>query len=377
MLIFLPIALSLALEFIIPSSKLSLKMLLLTMGVGLFFFIVLRLFLPTAWIYPEAETMIRVRHEVAYLLHAREWQKKPLLILEGSSATEYGINGRALEQMLAQRGIEATVIEFSLPGANHLERLFMLQLFLEELGKKHREELARAPTILMSEVFDSYDQDMLYLFKKEAYSLRTIQWLHPWNAFLAWKMASVNKVQENAFFRWRLLEHAFLNYFCVGIFSSLEPLNYQKKMNPFSPLSGKKRTFDYIKTEEEFKRSLLSPPKKIGMTIPSAGWQLYYQELYQELGGLCHSLVFYALPTLELQRRAYQFAFAQHHPFTTTFLGPPSLDFMNMLLHQENWFDGVHPTGTGAILFTEWLAEEIATHWSEILATQWRMLNTE
>ena len=374
MLVLIPILAMLALEFIVPSKKKpSVKMLLSIICGGFIFLVVMRLLLPTAWIYPEAETVVRVRWQVDHLLKTKEWQKKPVLIFEGSSATEYGINGRALEQMLAKRGIPVTVIQFSLPGANHFERLFMLQLFLEELGKKHCEELAAAPTLLFNEVFDAYDQDPLYLFKKEAYSLRTIQWLHPWNALIAWKAAHVNDGTKNDISSWTLLEHLLLNHFSVGIFSSLEPLNYKKKMNAFCPLNGTKKTFNYTKTAQEFEASLLLPPATNALKIPSTGWHVYYKELYEELGGICHSLVFYALPTLEPQRRAYQVAFAEHLPSTTTLLGPASPDFMKALLREGNWFDGVHPQGAGAILFTTWMAEEIAEHWSQILATRWKV----
>lgn len=57
-----------------------------------------------------------------------------------------------------------TLLKFSLPGANHFERLFMMQVFLQELGKIPRDELKQAPAILLSEVFDAYDQNPIYLF---------------------------------------------------------------------------------------------------------------------------------------------------------------------------------------------------------------------
>lgn len=374
MLILIPILAMLALEFIIPGkNKLSAKMLLCMMGSGVALLMMLRLLLPTAWIYPEAETVTRVRWQVAHLLKVKDWKKKPILLFEGSSVTEYGINGELLEQLLSRKGIPVTVLQFSLPGANHFERLFMLQLFLEELGKSHRQELAAAPTILFSEVFDAYDQDPLYLFKKEAYSLRAIQWLHPWNALAAWKASRVNHDGKDASLSWELFEHVLLNHFSVGIFSSLQPLNYKKKMNAFCPLSGTKKTFDYQKAAKEFEASLLLPSTATSIKIPYTGWLVYYRALYEELGGACHALVFYALPTLEPQRRAYQNAFTQHVPPHTTMLDPASSAFMQTLLHQENWFDGVHPQGAGAILFTEWLAEEIVQQWSQIVATPWKL----
>lgn len=31
---------------------------------------------------------------------------------------------------------------------------------------------------------------------------------------------------------------------------------------------------------------------------------------------------------------------------------------LELFLNKDYWFDGVHPTGTGALLFTKWLAEQ-------------------
>lgn len=105
-----------------------------------------------------------------------------MILLVGSSATQYGVNGVALEESLVEVGLAVTVLQFSLAGANHFERLFMLRLFLEEIGKKHRKELSKTTTLLLCEVFDAYDQSPLYLFNKEAYTRRAITWLEPHQA---------------------------------------------------------------------------------------------------------------------------------------------------------------------------------------------------
>jgi len=101
------------------------------------------------------------------------------------------------------------------------------------------------------------------------------------------------------------------------------------------------------------------------------GWKNYYQTLFQEMSGIVSSCGFYALPTLEPQRRAYQEAFAAALPPHTTMLGPASAQMMKSLLHQEYWFDGVHPQGQGAVLVTHWLAEEILEKWSSLMETRW------
>ena len=108
------------------------------------------------------------------------------------------------------------------------------------------------------------------------------------------------------------------------------------------------------------------------MNIPYPGWSSYYQELQHQLEPVVSFMGFYALPTIEPQRRVYQLAFSQKLPPNTTMLGPASLDVMQSLLKEEYWFDGVHPQGSGAILFTEWLAQEIVSKWPGILSKSWK-----
>jgi hypothetical protein len=371
-LVLIPILAMLALGLIVPGkTPLKLKSFLITLLLCFSALLGLRFLISSKWFYPEADAITHVRGQVDHLLHTPGWQKKPVLILEGSSATEFGINPELLEKKLAEKGIEVTVLKFSLPGANHFERLFMMQVFLQELGKIPHDALKQAPAILLSEVFDAYDQNPIYLFFKEANTQRSMVWLEPHNALMAWKSLKAS-LQENKNLTWIMLEHLLLNRFAVGIFSTLEPLSYQKKVSQFCPLQKTKGTFDYTKTKEAFEKSMTASPNAEKITIPLPGWMIYYRELYEQMGTMIHSLVFYALPVLEVQRREYQTAFAAALPPHTMMLGPASLKFMKTLLQENYWFDGVHPTAAGAPLFTEWLAEEIASHWSEIRATRWK-----
>lgn len=332
----------------------------------IFLFLILRSFLPASLVDPEGEAVVRVRSQVDYLLKHKGWQQHPVIILVGSSATQYGVNGLALEQLLIQAGLPATVLQFSISGANHFERLFMLRLFLEEIGAEHRGELKKAPTLLLYEVFDAYDESPLYLFKKEAYTQRAITWFEPtqaWASYKAWRASGRDK--EISY--WTLWEHVLLNRFAVGSFSSFETPRYNKKIEPFFPLTGTKKTFHYNETEKTFRETKVLPVFQ--SLYP--GWKSYYQTLFQEMGGIVTSLGFYALPTLEPQRRAYQDAFAAALPAHTTMLGPASGEVMNSLLDEKNWFDGVHPQGQGAMLVTRWLAEEILEKWTHLVETRW------
>lgn len=369
MLILIPIIAMLALEFVIPGKKKIRASLFFLILAGVFFlFLLVRSFLPASLVDPEGEAVVRVQSQVDHLLTRRGWQQHPVIIFVGSSATQYGVNGRMVEQLLAEAGLPATVLQFSISGANHFERLFMLRLFLKEIGLQHQEELKKAPTILLSEVFDAYDESPLYLFKKEAYTRRAITWFEPtvaWSSYKAWRESG----RDRDISYWTLWEHFLLNRFAVGSFSSLEVPRYGKKIEPFFPLKGTKKTFHYGDAEKAFRETTVKP--QFEKLYP--GWKNYYQTLFQEVGGVATSLAFYALPTLEPQRRAYQENFATSLPRHTTMLGPVSLETMESFLNQDYWFDGVHPQGKGSILVTQWLAQEILEKWSHLLETPWKL----
>ncbi|MBX9577046.1 MAG: hypothetical protein K2W97_01050 [Chthoniobacterales bacterium] len=376
MLVLIPIIAMLSLEFIVSGKrKPSAKTLLSMMGCGILFLIALRLVLPTAWIYPEGEATMRVRAQVTHLLSVKDWQKKPVLIVEGSSTTSYGINGRALEQILNDHGVPVTVLQFSMLGASHFERLFMLQLFFQELGKQHQQELRQAPTILLSEVLESYDQEPLFTFRHRGYTNRSIEFLSPWNAYLTWK-TSCKKNTDDAFLR-KIVKASYLNVFLGGIFSSFQPLNYRKQAESFCPKSEVSKTFNYTKKATDLKNFLRHPPATSAVEIPSEGWSLYYQELYQEYSDTIHSLVFFPIPTLQPSEIIYQTAFSQHLPPSTMMLGPLFRDRMtDQLLQEKNWSDELHLHKTGTSVFTQWLADQIIEHWSQILATPWKKNTT-
>ncbi|MFI0347716.1 MAG: hypothetical protein ACH346_02925 [Chthoniobacterales bacterium] len=352
MLVLIPILAMLGLKFIIPGErKLSAKALCSMIVLVLLGFIGMRSMIPEDWIYPEADAVTRVCAQIEHLLSTKNWQRKPILILEGTSATAYGVNGRMLEKLLAAQGVDVTVLQFSLVGANHFERLWMLNLFFQKMGTEHREEMKHAPTILLSEVFDAYDKEPLYLFQKEAYSHRAITWASPTIVIAAWKAAKK--------YSWTLFEHLLFNRFAVGIFASMQPPSYTKKTEGFFPLVGTKKTFCYATTSKTFEEVTSNYTAEPSPEPTVYDTPFYEKKLQQEFGNVISLFGFYALPTLEMQRRAYQVAFAKSLPITTIMLGPASLIVMKNLNCEKNWFDGVHPQREGAILFTQWLAQEI------------------
>jgi lysophospholipase L1-like esterase len=61
------------------------------------------------------------------------------------------------------------------------------------------------------------------------------------------------------------------------------------------------------------------------------------------------------MPVLENNRLAYQINFKSNS--NKIVLGPATSIEMEAFYEKGNWFDGVHPTKKGAVLFSRWFAE--------------------
>lgn len=116
--------------------------------------------------------------------HLHESQPVPgeyILIIEGSSVTSRGVDGVALERSLRTAGIPVTVIQLSLSGANHLERLQLLQNFANSLSASDWRRLRDSRLILGHEVQALYDRDPLLNYGNNPFTPTTLAYSNPDN----------------------------------------------------------------------------------------------------------------------------------------------------------------------------------------------------
>lgn len=371
-LVFIPVAALIGLAFVAPGRRpASLGATILVWLGVLVAFVTVRQFVPDQMMYPNSEAVKRVQGQLKVLRATPKWSDHPILILEGSSVTLFGINGAELRQQLAARGIDVTVLQFAMAGANHYERRHLLKLFWQTLKPTEREKFQRTRVILLSEVFDAYDEDPLYLFGREAYSERTILYCTPANAWAAWQAYSIYRKQPGFTedsehpIGWPLLENALLNTFAVGTFSDMRPRGRLRGMGGFFALTEPKPNFDFTATWTAFSESLRDPqsPKN---PPPLPQWSHYDSTLQSDFANCFDQTGFYALPLIEAQRLSYQRAFARTRPAGTWMFGPPEESFYSGINQPGDWFDGTHPRESGSVIFTNWLAAQIADRWSEL-----------
>ena len=330
-------------------------------GAVICLFLGIRAMLPDETVFFASEVARRVRGQVA------EFQKsnaRDFLVVEGSSVAAHGCDPKVLREEMAKKGEDACVLQFSAQGANHFERAFLMEAFLRRLAPGERERLGSGRVVVLREVFDAYDRDPLYLFAKDSYTERAKVYMSPeyawaaWRAFLAGMPSGISEMEK-----WRrglemggvVLDRLLLNRFAAGALSGMDARARKRRTGAFFPLQGVKEKFDFaaaaaatVEWKDDSVETDGLPP----------GWLAGREFFHARTKSWVDEEVFFAMPSLESHRRDYQLGFKRS--FEGLMVGPPSREDLELFLNKDYWFDGVHPTGAGALLFTKWLAEQLS-----------------
>lgn len=363
-MVLVPVVALVALSLAVPAGgALSVRSAFLAVGVALLVLAGGRLLVFDEVIWPNSEVMRRCRWLARHLEMKKDWASSPVVLLTGSSTTMFGLDPERIERRLSEAGVPATVLSFSISGATLPERRYMLQSFLGMLNNETRRKLRTVPLVVLQEVFDSYDENPLYRVEKEAFSQRLIQFLNPENAWKAWQAHVLQCRGDSSLSAWPmallLARHSLLNIFAVGSLSDMEwPGGKRRVTAPFFALEGHKQTFNYRETIGLLQQSADSITKQ-NSTLPLPQAKLSLAQMLEPLQTYPHHVGFYALPMLESHRVAYAKDLRRLTGAAVPFLGPPSDAELRDMLSAEFWFDGVHPTGKGAELFSDWFAKNL------------------
>ncbi len=363
-MVLVPVVVLVVLSLAVPTSgALSVRSAFLAVGAALMVLAGVRMFVPDEAIWPNSEVMRRCRWLARHLEKRADWASSPVVLLTGSSTTMFGLDTERIERRLAEAGIPATVLSFSISGATLHERRYMLQSFLEMLNDETRRKLRIAHVLILQEVFDAYDQNPLYRMEKEAFSQRLIQFLNPENARKAWQAYALQCQADPGLTRWPmallLARHSLLNVFSVGALADMEWLGRKRKRTaPFFALEGHKQNFNYLKAVELLQHPTDATSRQ-NSALPFPQAKLSFDQMLEPLQSYPYHIGFYALPMLEPSRTAYAEELSRLSDGSKPFLGPPSAVELGAMLSAECWFDGVHPTGKGAELFSDWFAGKL------------------
>lgn len=332
----------------------------LAVGVVVVFFLGVRWFVPDEVMFFGSEVSRRVRGQVEEF---RKSGARDFLVVEGSSVAGHGCDPGVLEGELMRGGEDGVgVLQFSAQGANHFERMFMLEAFWRRLDDVERRRLREGRVVLLREVFDAYDREPLYLFGKESYRERAKVYMSPGYGWAAWG-AFVAGMPEGLTVRERwgrgagmagtIVERVLMNRFGAGALSGMDRRERKRRTGAFFPLEGVKGKFDY----DGAVAGMADWSEGGGDMVVPEGWLRVREIVKGRMGEWVDGEVFFAMPCLEGHRWRYQVGFGRLAGVEV--LGPPGRDGMGEFLDRSYWFDGVHPTGGGAGSFSRWLAKRV------------------
>ena len=173
---------------------------------------------------------------------------KYVLVIEGSSATSRAVDGELLESELRAVGIAASVVQVSLDGANHVERLQILRQFLRGLDAAEIAALKRSRVILCQEVEYTYDRDPFDKLENNAFTDRTLEYINLQNfpEIVRWFALRSNwtgllKKRELV---GSVLAMECFNLFRVGYLERVERGGVQPPQSGFSPKEARREDFN-------------------------------------------------------------------------------------------------------------------------------------
>jgi hypothetical protein len=321
--------------------------------------------LPLPHAFPNI-TSARVKAFCVEHLH----QSKPvpgeyILIIEGSSVTSRGVDGVALERSLRTAGIPVTVIQLSLSGANHLERLQLLQNFADSLSSVDWKRLRESRLILGHEVQALYDRDPLLNYGNNPFTPTTLAYSNPANlpTLLNW---ITNRYDLRELWKHRselqLIATQFLyNALRISYLQHWDPANQAVPCAGFQPEPKRPDFQPAGLLPVEFPPSPILSGRNAYPRITH--WNVARDVAFRSIfkGAVCSEL-FFSLPGWLEYEFNYDNWWSETHPDQPFFNGNGP-QIRGRLRDPRLWNDPGHLADSGAAIYTEAFAQFLRQNW--------------
>lgn len=274
----------------------------------------------------------------------------PILLLVGSSLTQYGLDEKRLADDLAHDGHQVRVLRLGYGGMSSLERLYYLRRLMDA---------GFHPQWVLFEITAYYDNDPLLQFRHNLYSGTMIQCMDLTTALLSLRWVASTDPQplaDRLSDAYHVLTHLLLHEVHVGFFQQAESWSKVRgdsasHIPPPSPLltgSGIAQRIDAVQ------QAMVNP---LPPAAAPSSWALtVYRNLQGTLrgSGVANTL-FYAVPTLVPNEIRYDRAFCGERDC----IYPDHPAIFAALNSVSDWLDYSHLYGPGRELTTDWLAAGI------------------
>lgn len=341
-----------------PSRAGGLMLLGLVLGAAL-----VNLALDSTGLHPDIAPRQLVHYHKKRVDAWADWPAQ-LLVIDGGSFANRGVDGEALEKHLRSRGFDVRVVQLCIRGGNHFERASIQGAMFEQLADDPRARRTRL--IHLREIHLGYDRQPGAQIK--GLNGRTVDYLTPRTA---WAVAEARWSQEDPrlgdlLLYGKLLYFSAFRYLNINRLQRLETPDRYGVHTGYSPLAEEGKTIDEVTpvlATAAYLRELTAhtPPTDYERLT---GWRekLWERQAkrfavgfqsYQQLGFLPPNL----------RQSHWLYFFNKRREETPRCIGA---DESLLSIHEEfdevsYWYDLGHLTAKGAKRYTEVLAAQIAS----------------
>jgi hypothetical protein len=279
---------------------------------------------------------------------------RPIVLLVGSSLTQYAIDGDLLAQQLTAAGHPVTFGRLGLGGLSIAERYHYIKQYLAIARRR--------PSMVLFEISKYYDTDPLRQLQQNPYAAQEVAGMGLDTAWLSleWLIEPYNDdpLDRRIMLAGTIIGHLLLNTIHAG----------------FMPLSISAGRMSHSASDEEprkqawfgdafFARELatITEPLDDSSRVPIPNpWLSRILEMELGLFRADGAKVFgfYQTPTTLRQEYSYGASFCSAMvAFPCIMAGDPEL--LAGLSHDEDWYDRMHLIGEGRRLYTLWFADRL------------------
>lgn len=271
-----------------------------------------------------------------------------VLLLDGASYTESGVDVKLLRQELEKLGYSARPVRIALGGANHFERYRLYQDIVESLGSGPR---PGQRWLFLAEIHSTYDTNPLEQFERNRDTARAYHYLTASNAFQA-ALASHGegvKVPPDDL-DWTIFRHALINTFNVGLSQRLVPEQAIVAENGRVPNNKGSTAFDAAALLQEAKYP--SPPGG----VPDWVWNVREARARALWRPFDVQWMYFGVPGTRVGQLRFirRICAVTQDPCIS-----PDPVLIEALGGRTNWRNAGHLSSKGAVVYTTWLAKEL------------------
>ena len=303
----------------------------------------------------EGEAIVKSQIDLMHRDQAHHVPKN-LIIIEGSSQTELGIDAPAIESQLRSAGYDVTVIELAGAGGNHLERFSLLSRFAAEMRRQGL--AASANTRLLLEVAPEYDGNPTIFFMTNKDTLRGYHFSSFGNFWFAVQSLQIinGSLMRNRTALATLLHNAVVSSLDVGLVLQMQRFDDLEPIPPFAPKDQPEPDFEFkAYAADKYTRKPAAPLE--------ARWIRFTRYRTGRISSLFDGSItetdYFSVPTVDYDKQMrYVRSFCRWRGAS------PCIDATDPALYgsldsADDYFNTVHLSGKGAEIYSRYFAEQL------------------